>query len=60
MAAGLVRTALQRPVKADIGREAVALVDATDLPLTAEHAVIDVVLVGVMTKTGWDFSMPRA
>ena len=30
-----------------------AFVDATDIPLTAEHAVIDAVLVDAVAKAGW-------
>jgi hypothetical protein len=42
-----------RTVKANIVREAAALVDAADSPLTAEHAVIDNVLVDAVAKAGW-------
>jgi hypothetical protein len=42
--------AVERPDPEHFIREAAALVDAAYLPLTAEHAVIDVVLVDAPAK----------
>ena len=47
------RNAVQRPEKPDRIREALALVDAAYQPHTAEHTIIDVVLVDAVAKAGW-------
>ncbi len=43
---------MQRPEPAQIRGTSPSLIDATDAPLAAEHAVIDVVLVDAMAKSG--------
>jgi hypothetical protein len=43
---------VQRAEEPNLIREAVALIDAADQPLTAEHVVIDTVFVGAGAETG--------
>jgi hypothetical protein len=43
---------MQRPEEPNIIREALALVYAANLPLAAEHAVVDAALVDAMAKAG--------
>ena len=44
--------AIERPRPAHVVRKTAALIDAANLPLAAEHAVVDAVLVDAVAKAG--------